>query len=88
MNKHVQRVEAQLLVSITELKKNPSSAIAAAQHAPVAVLNHNKVAAYLLRPEVYEYLLECHEDLEDIGKAAERRNDPSIRADVDELDTL
>ena len=88
MNKHVQRVESQLLVSISELKKNPSAVIAAAQDAPVAVLNHNKVTAYLLRPEVYEYMLDCLEDLEDIGKVTERQDDPAVEVDVNDLGKL
>lgn len=88
MNKHVQSIEARMMVSISELKKNPSAAIEAAQVGPVAVLNHNKVTAYLLRPEVYEYMLECLEDLEDIGKVLERQNDPVIEVDINDLDKL
>ena len=85
MNEHVQRIGSQQLVSITELKKNPSSIIAAAQLGPVAVLNHNRVTAYILKPEVYEYMLDCLEGLEDIGKVLERQNDPTIEVDIDDL---
>lgn len=88
MNKHVQTIEARMMVSVSELKKNPSAAIEAAQLGPVAVLNHNKVSAYLLRPDVYEYLLDCLEDLEDIGIVTERRDDPTIEVDIDDLDKL
>ena len=45
-------------VSITELKRSPSAVLAQAGAEPVAVLNHNKPAAYLLSPEVYESMLE------------------------------
>lgn len=88
MNKPLQRVESQLLVSITDLKKNPSAVIAAAENAPVAVLNHNRVTAYVIRPEVYEYMLDRLDELKDIETAQERQDDPSIEVDIDALDTL
>ncbi len=45
-------------VSITELKRSPSAVLEQAGSEPVAVLNHNRPAAYLLSPEVYESMLE------------------------------
>ena len=51
----------------------------------MAVLNHNRVTAYILKPEVYEYMLDCLEGLEDIGKVLERQNDPTIEVDIDDL---
>ena len=44
-------------VSITELKRSPSAVLKQAGAEPVAVLNHNRPAAYLLSPEVYESML-------------------------------
>lgn len=44
-------------VSITELKRSPSAVLEQAGSEPVAVLNHNRPAAYLLSPEVYESML-------------------------------
>jgi antitoxin StbD len=44
-------------VSITELKRSPSAVLEQAGAEPVAVLNHNRPAAYLLSPEVYESML-------------------------------
>ncbi len=88
MNEHVQRIGQQRIVSITDLKKNPSSVIAAAKDGPVAVLNHNRVTAYILKPEVYEYMLDCLEDLEDIGTVLERQNDPTIEVSIDDLAKL
>jgi antitoxin StbD len=85
MNKHVQRVESRLLVSISELKKNPSAVIAAAENAPIAVLNHNKVTAYIIAPEVYEEMLDRIEDAELNAIADERANDPLIEVSLDEL---
>jgi antitoxin StbD len=45
-------------VSITELKRSPSAVLEQAGSEPVAVLIHNRPAAYLLSPEVYGSMLE------------------------------
>jgi len=45
-------------VSMTELKRSPSAVLLLAGSEPIAVLNHNRPAAYLVPPEVYESMLE------------------------------
>lgn len=59
---NARRVTEQVLatrsVSITELKRSPSAVLEQAGSEPVAVLNHNRPAAYLLPPHVYEAMLE------------------------------
>jgi antitoxin StbD len=51
-------------VSIAELKRSPSAVLEQAGSEPVAALNHNRPAAYLLPPHVYEAMLErLHADL-------------------------
>lgn len=45
-------------ISITELKRSPSAVIEQAGAEPVAVLNHNRPAAYLISPEVYAAMLD------------------------------
>ncbi len=54
----MEQVLASRSVSITELKRSPSAVLEQAGSEPVAVLNHNRPAAYLLSPEVYESMLE------------------------------
>lgn len=54
----MEQVLANRSVSITELKRSPSAVLEQAGSEPVAVLNHNRPAAYLLSPEVYESMLE------------------------------
>jgi antitoxin StbD len=54
----LEQVLATRSVSITELKRSPSAVLEQAGAEPVAVLNHNRPAAYLLSPEVYESMLE------------------------------
>ena len=68
-------------VSISELKKNPSSLIEQSHGSAIAVLNHNKPTAYLVPAETYENMLELLADiklsrtvtkrLKDIGDAVE-----------------
>lgn len=53
----MEQVLATRSVSITELKRSPSAVIEEAGSEPVAVLNHNRPAAYLLPPHVYEAML-------------------------------
>ena len=54
----MEQVLASRSVSITELKRSPSAVLEQAGSEPVAVLNHNRPAAYLLSPDVYEAMLE------------------------------
>lgn len=54
----MEQVLASRSVSITELKRSPSAVLEQAGSEPVAILNHNRPAAYLLSPHVYEAMLE------------------------------
>ena len=54
----IEQIFATRSVSITELKRSPSAVLEQAGAEPVAVLNHNRPAAYLLSPEVYASMLE------------------------------
>lgn len=60
-------------VSITELKRNPSAVIEAADGESVAVLVHNRPSAYLVPAAAYKRLLDRIEDLELAEIARARR---------------
>lgn len=72
-------------VSISELKKNPSAVIEAAMGQPVAVLNHNKPAAYLVPVASFEAMMEHIDDqaLADIVKS--RQGEASVAVRLDDL---
>lgn len=53
----MEQVLANRCVSITELKRSPTAVLEQAGTEPVAVLNHNRPAAYLVSPEVYGAML-------------------------------
>ena len=63
MKTGVQRVEADYAVSVSELKKSPSAVLKDAKGMPVAVLNHNRVMAYMVPADTYEAILERLDDL-------------------------
>lgn len=78
-------IHASTSISITELKRNPSAVINAADDDAVAVLVHNKPSAYLLPAAVYEELLDRLEDLELAELVCQRRDEPRISVTLDEL---
>ncbi|MEZ5438580.1 MAG: type II toxin-antitoxin system prevent-host-death family antitoxin [Lysobacteraceae bacterium] len=72
-------------VSITELKRNPSKVIEAADDEAVAVLIHNKPSAYLVPAETYQRLLERLEDMELAELVRAREAEPRVKVTLDEL---
>ncbi|WOD07680.1 type II toxin-antitoxin system Phd/YefM family antitoxin [Marinomonas sp. GJ51-6] len=68
--------------SISELKKNPTALLNEADGEAIAILNHNKPAAYLVPAETYEYLMEIIDDIELSKMVAERRADLSQAVEV------
>ena len=72
-------------VSISELKKNPTAVIDEADGFPVAVLNHNKPAAYLVPAAAFEAMMEKLDDIELAKLVEERENEPTVRIDPREL---
>jgi antitoxin StbD len=52
---------------------------------PVAVLNHNKAAAYLLSAEHYEYVVEQLENLELAKVVKERQGGKTVKVNIEDL---
>jgi antitoxin StbD len=71
----IEKILADAAVGISELKKNPAAVIRAAQEQQVAILNRNKPVAYVISPEVWEYLCDLHEDAMDAELVSERLAD-------------
>ena len=72
-------------ISISDLKKNPSAAIAAAEGAPVAILKRNRPAAYLVPAEAWEAILDRLDDIELAEIVRERAGEVGIPVDLAEL---
>lgn len=83
----MRKILADISVSISELKKNPSSLLAQASGSPIAVLNHNKPAAYLIPADTYEALMDMVEDYELARLVEERRGDreQAVTVSLDDL---
>lgn len=78
----MRQVLASCSASISELKKNPTALLNEADGEAIAILNHNKPAAYLVPAETYEFLMEMIDDIE-LGKiVAERRADLSQAIEI------
>ncbi len=83
----MRKVLADYSVSISELKKNPSALLNQAGGSPIAVLNHNKPAAYLIPAETYEWLMDLIDDYE-LAQVVEARRgdkDSAIEVSLDDL---
>lgn len=76
---------ASSVVSISDLKKNPSAAIAAAEGAPVAILNRNKPAAYLIPAGAWEAIVDALDDMELTRIIRERKGQEEIEVAIDSL---
>ena len=73
--------------SISELKKNPTALLNEAEGSPIAILNHNVPAAYLVPAETYEWLMDKLEDSELAQIINDRAHEKgkAIEIDIDEL---
>ena len=81
----MQRVEAPVAVSVSELKDNPAAILDDADGESVAVLDDNRVMAYLVPAEAYEAMVEHMDDIELIRTALERANETAIPVAFDDL---
>ena len=81
----VEPLLADASISISDFKKNPSAAIAAAEGFPVAILNRNKPSAYLIPAKAWEALVERLEDAELIAVIRARADETPILTALDEL---
>ena len=83
----MKQVLADCSASISELKKNPTALLNEANGSAIAILNHNKPAAYLVPAETYECLMEMLDDYE-LGKLVEARRSDLSKAEEVSLDDL
>jgi antitoxin StbD len=76
-----------IAVSMSEFKKNPAAVLREANNRPVAVLNHNRAAFYMVEPRLFEAMMEELADQELYRKAVSRLAEKSRAVEVD-LDDL
>jgi antitoxin StbD len=54
----MEAIFSDVTISMSEFKKNPAAVLRGAKSRPVAVLNHNKAAFYMVEPAFFEAMLE------------------------------
>jgi antitoxin StbD len=74
-------------IGISDMKKNPIAAIAAAEGAPLAILNRNRAAADLIPDDAGEAIMERLDDIElaEIVRQREGQGEVGIPVNIDEL---
>lgn len=85
MNHVGQRIEADLAFSVSELKRNPMAVVKASEEEAVAILNHNKVVAYVVTPAVWEYVQELYDDVKLAELAEASDNEPVVEVTIADL---
>ena len=74
-------------VSMSEFKKNPAQILRHAGSKPVAVLNHNRPAFYMVAPELFEAMMEELADKNLVALVRQRLTlkDTAIEVDIDRV---
>jgi antitoxin StbD len=72
-------------VSISDLKKNPSAVIAAADGYPIAILNRNTPAAYIVPADAWEAIMDRLEDIELAEIVRQREGEEAVSVDIEDL---
>ncbi len=83
----MEAIFADITVSMSEFKKNPAAVLRQAGNRPVAVLNHNRAAFYMVEPAVFEAMLDelADEDLRRLVLARVGERAQAIEVDVDAI---
>ncbi len=80
-------IYADYSVSMSEFKRNPAEVLRNAGEKPVAVLNHNRPAFYMVTPKMFEAMLEEIADKELISKVRTRLESlaDAVEVDIDKI---
>lgn len=80
-------IYADYSISMTEFKKNPAQVLRVAGEKPVAVLNHNRPAFYMITPKLFEALVEELSDrqLAELVRQRLARKDTAVEVDIDQI---
>ncbi|MDP3840978.1 MAG: type II toxin-antitoxin system Phd/YefM family antitoxin [Oxalobacteraceae bacterium] len=83
----METILADMTVSMSEFKKNPASVLRQAHNRPVAVLNHNKAAFYMVEPQLFHAMMEelADQDLHRKVLARMAEKSDAVEVDIDEV---
>lgn len=60
----MQAILSDVVISMSEFKKNPAAVLREARNRPVAVLNHNEAGFCMIEPALFAAMLEALADLD------------------------
>lgn len=83
----METIFADMTVSMSEFKKNPASVLRQAHSRPVAVLNHNKAAFYMVGPQLFQAMMDELADQELHRTVLSRMTERAQAIEVD-VDTI
>lgn len=80
-------IYADYTVSMSDFKRNPAQVLRTAGEKPVAVLNHNRPAFYMVTPKLFEAFIEEMADRELISLVRKRLTlkATAIEVDIDQI---
>ncbi len=81
----MQRIESKTAVSVSDLKRNFAKIMDDTKDDAIAILNHNRVMAYMVPSQTYEAILDRLEDLELASIVKSRENEIGIKVSLDDL---
>jgi len=83
----MEAIYADVTISMSEFKKNPAAVLRDANRRPVAVLNHNKAAFYMVEPALFKAILDELADRELHRKVLARVSEraKAVEVDIDEI---
>ena len=83
----METIFADATISMSEFKKNPAAVIRQARNRPVAVLNHNKPAFYMVEPALFQAMLDELSEQELYHKVLARLDERArtIEVNIDEI---
>ena len=80
-------IYADYSVSMSNFKRNPAQVLRTAGEKPVAVLNHNRPAFYMVTPKLFEALVEemADRDLDNLVRQRLTLKDTAVEVDIEQL---
>ena len=83
----MEAIYSDVTISMSEFKKNPAQVLKVAGEKPVAVLNHNRPAFYMITPKLFEALVDelADRDLIELTRQRLLKKDTAIEVDIDHI---
>lgn len=80
-------IYADYSISMSEFKRNPAQVLRTAGEKPVAVLNHNRPAFYMITPKLFAAMVEdlVDHDLVELVRNRLAYEDEAIEVDIDKV---